>query len=516
MTPPEHSEADATSATAVDSRSLPGTFRVEVSGGTEQHLGPNGEPVLLGGDPLRLLRLSPTSSAVLEALRSGRTLSEAATSCRVSLRSVSSLVRRLLDRGIVHPLFLDAERRATSDNDVTIVVPVKDRAAQLDRLLTSIRHSPDTATCEVIVVDDGSHADERDQIATLVRRHRATLIRHEQSLGPAGARNVGAGATTTGSIAFVDSDCEVTPGWLSRCLAHFDDPCVAVVAPRIVAMPSASDHPLHAYESVHSSLDLGSQPARVAPMHRVAYVPAAALVVRRRAFEELGGFNEDLHVGEDVDFVWRANICAHMVRFEPGAHVAHDHRTSWWAFSQRRFQYATSTALLDRLHPGQVPPIVISPWSVGAWAGIGSQTMIGLGGAVGIVGYSAAKFPAKLGLLREPGPVAARLVVRGHLGAGRQLASATWRAYLPLTVVAGLISRRARRWALATAVIANVLDFRDRKPRMNPLTYVAIRLLDDTSYCAGLWWGCMTTRNLRPLKPKVVNWPGRRSVTEDS
>lgn len=523
MTVSEHSEAHASivtagpSATTTDSVGLPGTFRVAMSDGIERHLSPDGELVLLGGDPLRLLRLSRASALVVDALEGGRTVSQAATQGDVSIRSVQRLVRRLLDAGIVHPLFEGVtEHQHAAGSNVTIVVPVKDRPVQLDRLLTSVRSDPESRSCAIVIVDDGSNPESGREIAGVAQRHGAMVIRHDRSYGPARARNAGAAIVDTDYVAFVDSDCQTEAGWLSRCLAHFNDPQVGVVAPRIVAMAQGAKHPLHAYESANSSLDLGAQPARVVPMHRVAYVPSAALVVKRRTFEELDGFNEALHVGEDVDFVWRAHGNHQTVRYEPNARVAHDHRTSWAEFAHRRFQYATSAAPLDQLHPGDVAPLVISPWSMGAWAGIVSQTVPGLISALTLIGYSGAKFPAKLSMLREPGPVAARLVFRGHLGAGRQLASATWRTYLPVALLASLISRRARRWTLATGLFANVLDFRERKPKLNVASYVAIRLIDDVSYCAGLWWGCLTTGNVRPLKPKVVNWPGRRSLTEDS
>jgi mycofactocin glycosyltransferase len=539
MTDSEHSDNVATSA-------LPGSFRVQLDAGIERHLGTNGELVLLGGDPLRLLRLSDRSAAIVASLESGDSLVEVAATHRATLRTVSNLARRLLDAGIAHPMIparsgakkstltpqnpenegsfpaslsIDQPHfgtnatnatKVTKVTNVTMVVPVKDRAAELDRLLRSVRANPDTAQIPIIVVDDGSSTPTR---AT----HGASVVRHATSRGPAAARNAGVQVANSEFVAFVDSDCEIVdPHWLATCVAHFDDPQVAVVAPRIVAKQSANPSALHAYESARSSLDLGPAPAKVAPMHRVAYVPAAALVIRKEVFEALGGFDEALYVGEDVDFVWRANEANHTVRYEPAATVAHDHRTTYQQFVKRRFQYATSTAPLDQRHPGQVPPVVLSPWSAGVWAAVATQTPMGLLSALGIAAYSGAKFPKKLSMLREPGPTAARLVARGHWGAGRQLASATWRTYIPIALLLSARSKRAKRWTIAAALIHNALDYRQRKPKMNPLTYIGIRLLDDTSYCAGLWWGCITNRNLKPLLPKMNNWPGRRNVNEDS
>jgi mycofactocin glycosyltransferase len=536
---------------------LPGSFCVSLDSGLERHLGVNGELVLLGGDPLRLLRLNDRSAALVKSLGEGTSLSDTARTANASLHTVAKLCRRLLDAGIAHPTFAhpssahagsantfrsgavsstetvqngrkfgDLERESSENQPdfnagVTIVVPVKDRPAQLERLLRSIRgigplEAGSTGTrTPLIVVDDGSK-DAR-QTSEIAAHFHATVARHEVSRGPAAARNNGAKAASTEFVAFVDSDCEIVdPHWLSTCLAHFADPDVAAVAPRIVGVERNARNALHAYESVRSSLDLGGHAAKVAPLHRVAYVPAAALVVRRSMFIALNGFDETMHVGEDVDFVWRVHVSDHTVRYEPASTVAHDHRTTYGQFVKRRFQYATSSAALDQRHPGKVPPLVLSPWSAGVWASAATQTPLGLLSALGIAVYSAAKFPSKLEMLREPGPVAARLVARGHLGAGRQLASATWRTYLPLALLISTRSKRARRWTAAAGLAHNVLDYRQRKPAMNLPTYVGIRFLDDAAYCAGLWWGCISRRNVRPLLPKLNNWPGQRKLNQDS
>ena len=73
---------------------------------------------LLGGSPLRLLRLSPRAA---ELVRSDRLVVVDATT--------ATLAARLLDAGLAHP---DLPAAAPTD-DVTIVIPVKDRPESLAR-----------------------------------------------------------------------------------------------------------------------------------------------------------------------------------------------------------------------------------------------------------------------------------------------------------------------------------------------------------------------------------------------
>jgi mycofactocin glycosyltransferase len=116
---------------------------------------------------------------------------------------------------------------------------------------------------------------------------------------------------------------------------------------------------------------MGPTPAAVAPGARVAYVPSAALIVRRAA---LGGFDETLRYGEDVDLVWRLHDRGWRVRYDPRVVVAHARparRSAWTArrfdaaldgdLLARRFRYGTSAAPLAQRHPGRLAPFVLAP-----------------------------------------------------------------------------------------------------------------------------------------------------------
>ena len=64
--------------------------------------------------------------------------------------------------------------------------------------------------------------------------------------------------------------------------------------------------------------------------------------------------------------------------------------------------------------------------------------------------------------------------------------------------------------------LALVLEWRERRPKLDPARFTALRIVDDASYCFGVWLGCIRERTVAPLRPQFVNWPGRRKVSEDS
>lgn len=410
--------------------------------------------VLIGGSPTRVLRLSARGAEVVRGILAG----EAPEPTPV----VSSLLDRLLTAGAIHPL----PQRGSFEGSVSVVIPT------VGRDVTGLVESFPPGT-EVTVIDD------------------------RERRGPAAARNSGWRTATGDVVVFIDDDCSPTDGWLESLLAHFADPRTVAVAPRIVT-PSDGDA-LSRYEERRSPLDLGPRTAPVIAGTRVSYVPSATLAVRRSALAEVGGFDEALRFGEDVDLVWRLASAGGRVRYEPASVVEHSARAGLRDWLRQRFEYGTSAASLAKRHPGALTPLRVSPWSTLAWAAVAAGHPA-IGAAVATT--TTALLPRKLTMVERPWPEALRLAGLGHLFAARQIADALIRAWWPLALVAAVVSRRARRAVFAAAVIPPLLEWVRRWPRLDPLRWTALRILDDLAYGAGVWAGCARERTLDPLVPQ--------------
>jgi mycofactocin system glycosyltransferase len=335
------------------------------------------------------------------------------------------------------------------------------------------------------------------------------VLYHPRSKGPAAARNTGLAASTTEFVAFLDSDVSPRRGWLEALLGHFCDPTVALVAPRIVGL-AYSENVVARYEAVHSSLDLGHREAPVIPHSTVSYVPSAAIICRRSAICDVGGFDETMQSGEDVDLCWRLIEAGARLRYEPIALVAHDHRTQLRDWLARKAFYGGSAAPLSVRHPDKTAPVVISGWALMAWILMALGTSLSRLASIVIAVLTGRRIAKAMRGTQTSFADVLVIAARGLWSAALQLASAICRHYWPVALLAAIVSRHCRHVVVVAAVMDGVVDWLRRRDATGDeaepiglLTYLLLKRIDDLAYGLGLWWGVVRERNLRALKPQI-------------
>jgi len=219
---------------------------------------------------------------------------------------------------------------------ISAVVPVRDGGPWLADQLAALAAQVCVEPWEVVVADNGS----TDGSAELARRWAEEhdgfrMVDAAARRGPSAARNAGAGAASGDLLAFCDADDVVEPGWLAGCVAalsHAD-----VVAGHFDFW----------------SLNGGKPgPSMAAATRQLGFLPAALganLAVRRSAFDAVGGFDEELTTGEDIDLSWRLQLAGFRFTTAPGAVVAKRERTRFGeVFSTARAYGRCGPALFRR------------------------------------------------------------------------------------------------------------------------------------------------------------------------
>lgn len=407
----------------------------------------------------------------------------------------------MLDAGLVDPE--PPARPSRSDGDITIVVPVY---ADPDRLRACL--APLAGRWPMIVVDDGS--PDGEAIAGVARESGARYVRHRENRGASAARNQGLGLAGTPFVAFLDADCVPPSAFPGKLVEHLADPAVALVAPRIVSAERGNGS-IAAYERSRSALDMGPHPSLVRPYSRVWYVPSAAMVVRRDALG--AGFDEALHLGEDVDLVWRLHDAGWQVRYDPAVTVAHDDRVRPLAWYRRRVAYNESVAPLRERHPERVPVLFLSPPAALAWgaalAGAPAPLLCLAAVRITQVRRTLARY------LPRAGVCATRIGTEMTVREARDLARAVAGPWAPFALAGLAATRGPRRRGLALRLGALVTgmalgDWLADRPGLDPLSYAALRIADESSRGVGIWLGCLRTRDLTALLPRRPPPAGRR------
>jgi mycofactocin system glycosyltransferase len=445
--------------------------------------------VVIAGSPLRIFTLTKAGKSVAERIEQGLDIQE----------SAAALVEKFVDAGAVHPLPDPASPTGPELSDITAVIPAylttTDDVDQLRRLVEQL-----DGTAEIIVVDDASPLTVPQFDAPSVK-----VLRRVTNGGPGAARNSGLAEVHTAHVVFVDADVTCTAHDVTSLARWWVHPRTALLAPRVRAREWFTDNStIAAYEAVHSALDMGDEPARVRSGSRISYVPAAVLLCRVDTIRSVDGFDESLRTGEDVDLVWRLDTAGHLCRYEPAVEVVHRPRASLREFALQRHGYGRSAAGLAERHGNAVSPLRVSWWSAGVWASLltGLPTL-----AAGLSITTVVLLARKLRFVPSAAKEAARLTGLGHIHAGKFLASAITRVWWPIAMILALVSKRARV-ALIIAVMAPALfEWATKKPKLDPVRYTAMRILDDAAYGTGVWRGVVERRNLGPVTPDVSSWP---------
>lgn len=198
---------------------------------------------------------------------------------------------------------------------VSVVIPVRNGKDYIDEALHSVL-AQDYANLEVLVIDDGSTDDDYDRL-TLI--HPCIRVVHLEGRGVSFARNTGMRLSSGRYIAFLDADDIWFPGKLQAQIRYMEaHPDVGVIFGGFLKWTTDDTGTFPPAETLSSNCSelTKANPERSGWLyHRLLMgllVGMNTAVIRREVYSWLGGFREDMRIGEDYDFWLRASRITQM------------------------------------------------------------------------------------------------------------------------------------------------------------------------------------------------------------
>jgi len=214
-----------------------------------------------------------------------------------------------------------------------------------------------TTTAEILVIDNASDDPSIESIQGF--RHRVNFIRNSVNRGFAAAVNQAFQATSSSYVLILNPDLRAMPGAVEQLEAFMEmHPTTAAVGGHVgdkyLPKPLPTALTLMRENVGFGKSSLGKNRAVIDRAYRkpgeltprppelVDQPAAAALMIRRDAYEDVGGFDEQFYPAwyEDVDFCRRLKSRGWEIYFMPSAEFLHEGGYSVEAMGSSRFLHA--------------------------------------------------------------------------------------------------------------------------------------------------------------------------------
>jgi glycosyltransferase involved in cell wall biosynthesis len=275
---------------------------------------------------------------------------------------------------------------------VSIVVPFRGGREAAESLLETLRTLRTGSGDQLIVADNTSAGVVPNPEGGI------EVVRVPAPPSARRARNAGAAKASNPWLLFLDADCRPDPELLSEYFSPEPGSRCGVIAGEVIgdgsqgealARWARSRRGLMARHHVESD----GRPAGI----------AGNLMLRREAWAEVGGFEEDARSEADVDLSWRVQGAGWALEYRPGAAVAHHDPTRLAEVWRQAWMYGVGKRWLRaRWGAAAEPPRIAAPtvravggallWTVtGRFERARFKLVDGLVAAASWLGYQAAR-----------------------------------------------------------------------------------------------------------------------------
>lgn len=238
---------------------------------------------------------------------------------------------------------------------VSIITITRNNRKMIDSYMRALYENTPAREFELILIDNASDPIEAKHIQDLAREYKyfnemaiIKVIRNEKMESFAKNCNAGAKIADSDLLFFLNDDTEVQPNWLGPLRetiassdGHYEGERIAAIGPKMYFPTGIIQHcgiAFHKKDHMPGHIWWGKK-SKDDPLvnhrRRVAAITGGAFMIKRRIFEELGGFDEIYEVCayEDIDLCLRLVEKQYVIKYEPRSEIIHHESTTQKKFS---------------------------------------------------------------------------------------------------------------------------------------------------------------------------------------
>ncbi len=244
----------------------------------------------------------------------------------------------------------------------SIIIAVYNRLEEVMELLASAEKLVfDRSRFELLFVDDGSKDGFKSYIQSYVSSSNLSIRAVFQSnRGPGAARNHGMSVSDADYFIFVDSDCFFPPEWLEQIDTYLQKNNCDAFGGRDEGHPSFSPLLKAINYSMTSFLGTGGTRGNAKSIAKF-YPRSFNMGISREVYLKIGGMDEGLRHGQDMDYSARIYEAGFKVCLITSAYVYHKRRTSIRKFYRQIFNWGVARINLYRRHKSMLKPVHFLP-----------------------------------------------------------------------------------------------------------------------------------------------------------
>ncbi|MDY3918771.1 MAG: glycosyltransferase family 2 protein [Candidatus Limivivens sp.] len=218
---------------------------------------------------------------------------------------------------------------------VSVIIPNKDQVESLDLCLRSIFEKTDYPNYEILIVENNStQAQTFSYYERIQREHdNVRVLTWKEGFNYSAINNFAVRRAKGDYLLFLNNDVEViTPSWMSRMVGCCQREDVGAVGAKLYYPDDTVQHGgivvgigwfAGHVQSFLRRIDSGYF-GRLIAEQDISAVTGACMMVKRKVFEEVGGFEEKLAVAlNDVDLCLKIRSGDHLIVFDPGTELYH-------------------------------------------------------------------------------------------------------------------------------------------------------------------------------------------------